>query len=184
MDSPMTSMDSALPAGRQARDELYVRIAAEFGAPLRRLTRAYELDEELRRDLFQDIQVELWNSLAKFEGACSLRTWAFRVAHNVGAKHILRQTRRRARHHVSLEEAADLPSIADEASRAEKHSLLDATLDLIHRLRAPDRQIMLLYLEDLDAQAIGEVVGLTPGNVATKIHRIKQLLSTMQRSQP
>jgi RNA polymerase sigma-70 factor (ECF subfamily) len=37
--------------------------------------------------------------------------------------------------------------------------------------------VILSYLEGLDAASIGEITGLAPGNVATKIHRIKNLLS-------
>jgi RNA polymerase sigma-70 factor (ECF subfamily) len=36
---------------------------------------------------------------------------------------------------------------------------------------------MLLYLEGMDAAEISEITGLSTRNVATKIHRIKQLLS-------
>ena len=48
---------------------------------------------------------------------------------------------------------------------------------LIHALGPPDQQVLLLYLEDLDAAAIGEVTGLSAGAVATKIHRIKAVLA-------
>jgi RNA polymerase sigma-70 factor (ECF subfamily) len=48
--------------------------------------------------------------------------------------------------------------------------------DLIYRLRPLDRQIILLYLEGEAAADIAEATGLTPTNVATKIHRIKTLL--------
>ena len=47
---------------------------------------------------------------------------------------------------------------------------------LIHQLKPMDRQVMLLYLEDLDASAIGDITDLSPVNVATKVHRIKQIL--------
>lgn len=161
----------------QKRKHLYSMVAAEFAAPLWRLARAYEVNRDLQRDLFQDIQSELWSSLSNFEGTCSLRTWVFRVAHNVGAKHILRQMRGRARHHVSIEEAGEIACDGDPAAEVDSQSALDATLRLIHQLRAIDRQIMLLYLEDLDAQSIADIIGLSPGNVATKIHRIKQVLS-------
>ena len=40
-----------------------------------------------------------------------------------------------------------------------------------------DKQVMVLYLEDLDAAEIGEVTGLSPGAVATKVHRIKALIA-------
>ncbi len=49
-------------------------------------------------------------------------------------------------------------------------------LRLIRRLKPLDRQIILLYLEGERAVSIAEVTGLSPGNVATKIHRIKRLL--------
>jgi DNA-directed RNA polymerase specialized sigma24 family protein len=48
---------------------------------------------------------------------------------------------------------------------------------LIRRLAPPDDQVMLLYLEDLDATSIGDIIGLSAGAVATRIHRIKILLS-------
>jgi len=36
---------------------------------------------------------------------------------------------------------------------------------------------MLLYLEDLDATAIGEITGVSPANVRKKIYRIKSILA-------
>jgi len=55
---------------------------------------------------------------------------------------------------------------------------LERLLALIHRLSPLDREVMLLYLEDLDAATIGEIAGLSARNVATKVHRIKALLAT------
>ena len=43
--------------------------------------------------------------------------------------------------------------------------------------RPLDRQIMLLYLEGLDAQSTSDIVGLSSGNVATKVHRLKKVLA-------
>jgi RNA polymerase sigma-70 factor (ECF subfamily) len=57
---------------------------------------------------------------------------------------------------------------------------MERLLGLIQRLRPLDRQVMLLYLEDIHARAIGEIVGLSAANVATKIHRVKKVQSTYQ----
>ena len=76
------------------RDTQYVQTAAEFGEALVRLARVYESDPDLRRDLLQDIHFELWRSLARFAGQCSLRTWVYRVAHNVAISRSLRRRRR------------------------------------------------------------------------------------------
>lgn len=54
---------------------------------------------------------------------------------------------------------------------------------LIRRLAPLDSQIMLLYLEDLDAAEIAAITGLRPGNVATKVHRIKRLLTRFYHSE-
>ena len=58
---------------------------------------------------------------------------------------------------------------------------MERLLALIHRLKPLDRQLMLLYLEDLDAVSIGEIVGISSGNVATKLHRIRKILTQQFR---
>jgi DNA-directed RNA polymerase specialized sigma24 family protein len=55
-------------------------------------------------------------------------------------------------------------------------ALTERLLKLIHRLRPLDRQLMLLYLEDIDASSIGEIVGISTNNVRVQIHRIKKIL--------
>jgi RNA polymerase sigma-70 factor (ECF subfamily) len=77
---------------------------------------------------------------------------------------------------VGLEEldtAADGP---DSLQAMAEHQALARLTDLIRRLLPIDRQVILSYLEGMDAEAISEVTGLSPSNVATKIHRIKQIL--------
>ncbi|HEY7807708.1 MAG TPA: sigma-70 region 4 domain-containing protein, partial [Croceibacterium sp.] len=56
-------------------------------------------------------------------------------------------------------------------------------LATIHRLKPADRQVMLLYLEDLTAAEIGEVTGLSAGAVAVRIHRLKALLADAHGSE-
>lgn len=131
----------------------------------------------------------LWRSLVAFDGRCALRTWVYRVAHNVAASHALRD-RRHGRALVSLEalEAREYgPPVGDVALAAPPDEHMAEQLDaerqrarlaaLVAQLAAPDRQLVLLYLEGLDAATIGEVTGLSPGNVATKVHRIKRVLA-------
>ena len=160
-------------AGREQR---YAEAAAAFGPALERLARAYERDPDKRRDLLQEIHVALWRSLARFDGRCSMRTWVYRVAHNTATSKVLRpQTN--APSIVALDDS--LESIAAAASEEEvldRRRALERLHGLINRLRPLDRQVMLLYLEQLDAASIAEITGLSAANVATKVRRIKQLL--------
>lgn len=139
-----------------------------------RLARGYEADLERRRDLLQDIHLDLWRSLELFDGRCALRTWVYRIAHNVAASHIVRQRRFAARL-VDLDDLDAEPVAVEEAAQADRDAAQNL-LGLIHRLRPVDRQIILLYLEGETAAEIAEVTGLSPSNIATKIHRIKKLL--------
>lgn len=140
---------------------------------IRRLGCGYEADPALRRDLLQDIHLELWRSFELFDGRCALRTWVYRVAHNVAASHIVRR-RRSAGRLVELEALDTEPVCAD--GQADSRHAAQRLLGLIHQLRAADRQIILLYLEGETAAEIAQVTGLSPSNIATKIHRIKKLL--------
>jgi hypothetical protein len=107
----------------QSQDDLYQQATAEFSDALDRLVRAYELDPDKRRDLLQDIHLALWRSFDKFEARCSLRTWVYRVAHNIAASHVIRQRRMHQRS-LSLEE---IESLAGEQvySRRNGHERLD-----------------------------------------------------------
>lgn len=164
-----------MDTGGNDQDERYRRVAAEFAPALERLARAVEADAAERRDLLQDIHFALWRSLKGFDGRCSLRSWVYRVAHNTAASHVM--ARRRVPKGVSIEEL----ELEDEAAGPEQiagdHQALERVTAMIRALKPPDAQIMLLYLEDLDAVAIGEIAGLMPGTVAVKIHRIKALLA-------
>lgn len=160
-----------------AQDDLYQQAFTSFGAAVDRLARSYEADGEKRRDLLQDIHFAIWRSLATFRQQCSLRTWVFRIAHNVAASHVLKHRRANARALMSLEEVETLPIADDAAASVERRITLGQLYDIIQQLHAIDREVMLLYLEGLGAGAIAEVTGISPGNVATKIHRVKKLLS-------
>jgi RNA polymerase sigma-70 factor, ECF subfamily len=157
------------------QDALYERAAAEFGGAVSRLASAYDADPDRRADLRQEIHIALWRSFAGFHGRCSLRTWVYRVAHNVAASHVLNHRRIRARNLVSLESLDEEP--IDRAPDAPRQLALDRLLALIRRLKPLDRQVISLYLEGEDAATIGEITGLSPGNIAVKVHRIKALLS-------
>lgn len=160
---------------RGGQDALYAEASAANAAAIRRLARGYEADPDRQRDLLQEIYMELWVSLGSFDGRCSLRTWVYRIAHNVGASHAVRDRRQTSRL-VDLETLeARISSLDGEAEVEQKFSAA-ILLDLIRGLKPLDRQVIMLYLEGEAAVSIAEVTGITAGNVATKIHRIKRLL--------
>jgi RNA polymerase sigma-70 factor (ECF subfamily) len=168
-----------MDAQRALQDERYRECRETYAPALERLARAYEADRHLRADLLQDIHLELWRSFALYDGACSLRTWTYRVAHNVGASHILRRRRLRAQAFDSLETILTLAGPEDVERDAGERSDLARLTATIQRLKPVDRQVTTLYLEGLSASEIGEITGLSARHVATRIHRLKSLLSRL-----
>jgi RNA polymerase sigma-70 factor (ECF subfamily) len=166
--------------GQQSQDDLYRDAAEKFGASLDRLARAYELDPDRRRDLSQDIHFQLWRSFQRYDARCSLRTWTYRVAHNVATSYVMRE-RRKFSALVSLEELEMLPDTAQGHLAANQRINLERLSALIQQLKPLDRQVIVSYLEDMDAASIGEITGLSPANVAMRIHRTKKVLSKMFR---
>jgi len=129
-----------VPVEDVSQDFLYEQAADTYGSALDRLARAYELDPDTRRDLLQDIHLQLWRSFASFDQRCSLRTWVYRVAHNVATGHVIRRSRVRNK----------LVSIEDiEAMAASDHELAASQAQALERLSK-----LILHLKPLDRQII------------------------------
>jgi len=159
------------------RDDLYEEAFRTHGSALDRLARAYEAEPEARRDLLQEIHFALWRSFETYDARCTMRTWVYRVAHNVAASHVAHDRRAKSNQLVSIE-AVDVPDLRDDAEAlADRHMALERLLALIRDLKPLDRQVVLLFLEGLDASGIADVTGISAGYVATKIHRIKNVLT-------
>lgn len=156
-------------------DELYKTAVEQWGASLERLATAYEADREKRRDLSQNIHFHLWQSFHRYEGRCSLRTWTYRIAHHVAASHVIRE-RRIFSSLVSLEHIAALSDRDQGQIALEQHLHLTKLFILIRQLKPLDRQVIVCWLEGIDAESIGDITGLSPANVAVRVSRVKKLL--------
>jgi RNA polymerase sigma-70 factor (ECF subfamily) len=159
-----------------AADALFESVAQEYAAPLARLARAHEADPALQQDLLQEIYIALWRSFPAFQNRCSLRTWVYRVAHNVAATHVLRAKRRRTSQLVNLDDVEIADDSADFGACLDEARALARVSELIQKLKPIDRQVIILHLEGLSRDDIAEIAGLSFSNVAIKIHRIKLLL--------
>jgi RNA polymerase sigma-70 factor, ECF subfamily len=152
---------------------------------LNRLARAYEADASTIDDLLQEIHLAIWRSFAGYDGRCSVRTWVYRIAHNTAASHVLKRTRLSRRVLVTLDEIGPLPDPQPLGSEiVARHQAIDRVFAMIHQLDPFDRQIIVAYLEELETAAIGEMTGLSPGAVATKIYRIKNILARRFQQEP
>jgi RNA polymerase sigma-70 factor (ECF subfamily) len=141
---------------------------------VQKVASVYARGAEDRRDLAQEIGVQLWRAFATYdERRAKFGTWLYRIALNVAISH-LRRTGGEAGRFEPLDEG-HLDTIAGEPA-AEPDERLAALYAFIGGLDALNRALILLYLEDRSHAEIAEVLGISATNVATKINRIKQRL--------
>jgi len=140
----------------------------------RRLTaiaRSYAAEDD-RQDLYQEMLLQIWQSLARFEGRSVLDTWIYRVALNTAISY-RRKTAVRTRRVKVL---SDVPEPQPAGSRNQGGPVRELQLldEFIGTLNKVDRAVFLLYLEDIGAKQMSEITGLTENNIGVKISRIKK----------
>ncbi|SRR5581483_3870872 len=132
----------------------------------------YARDPEDRRDLTQEICVQLWRSFPTFdEKRARFSTWMYRVALNVA----ISQMRRSSRQEDALDRQ-QLETLSGAEGIVEQDERMEALYTFINQLDRLNRALILLYLEDRSYEEIAEILGISVTNVATKISRIKQKL--------
>lgn len=137
-----------------------------------KVARAYCQDAEDRKDLIQEICLQLWLAFGRYDPQYKLSTWVYRVALNVAIS-AYRKGRRRAALHPPLPDGLllELPDTQDPP-----HPELERLHALIQSLRELDRAVLLLSLDGHPQQEIADVLGISPTHVSTKLARIRQHL--------
>lgn len=127
-----------------------------------------------RKDLAQEIIIQLWKAFPKYDPSFKASTWVYRIALNVAISYHRRLIRRK-------ESPTDLNLVSFLPDRPVEDPRLNMVYELIYQLDHLNKAIILLYLEDYNYKEIAAVVGLTETNVASKINRIKKKLKKMAR---
>ena len=121
-------------------------------------------------ELYQDVLINLWKGFPAFEGRSSVRTWVWRVSLNT----CITWQRKSRKKRLPLELSVDLYNDTDSDTRQIK-----MLHNRISQLGPFDRAIVLLWLENMTYEEIGEIVGISAKNVSVRLFRIKEQLRQM-----
>jgi RNA polymerase sigma-70 factor (ECF subfamily) len=157
------------PAGA-AMKERFARIVRVFGPAISRTARSYAKTLAERQDLEQDIALAIWRALPSFRGDCSERAFVLRIAHNQSLSFITR--RRSGLGTTPLEHDARDPS-PDPEVLVGLSERMRAVFRAIHALPFGQRQVLVLTLEGLAHEEIGDVLGISVNNVAVRVNRAR-----------
>ena len=120
-------------------------------------------------DLHQEILLRLWQGYDGFEGRSDIKTWIYRVALNYCIN--FRDKRRREQTRRMTVRGSD-----SSDSDLEKRMQIKQLYQRINKLGLVDRSVILLWLEGLSYEEIGEILGISVKNVSFKLVRIKERL--------
>lgn len=138
-----------------------------------KVANAYCKDPEDRKDLVQEIIIQLLHSFEKYDTQYKLSTWMYRIALNVAISFFRKE---RTRRQTVLPINGNIIEIAEENFSQEKEEGLSLLQQFINELKELDKALMILYLEENSYKEIAEILGITETNVASKISRIKEKL--------
>lgn len=131
----------------------------------------YARGEEDRRDLAQEILLQVWRSFGGYDASRPFATWMYRVALNVGLSHARRQRERPQ----PLDEAL-IDTLAGGTPIDEPDERLGQLAKAIGMLEPLDRALILLYLDEQPYAEIAAVLGIGESNVGTRLARLRQRL--------
>ena len=131
----------------------------------------FSQDADEVNDLFQEVLVNIWKGFNSFEHRSDIKTWIYRIALNTCIS-IDRKKKRAATARVSM----DINLFED---RDEDTKQVDMLHKRISKLQPFDRAIVLLWLENLPYEEIGQIVGISTKNVSVRLFRIREQLKQM-----
>lgn len=137
---------------------------------LYKVAKSYCQNTEDRKDLIQEIILQLWKSFDNYNEQYKHSTWIYRISLNVAISFYRKENRRQQ---ISNSITTDIFDFTDTEIADEKESNLGLLNQIISKLNDLDKALMLLYLEEKKYEEISEIIGITETNVATKISRIK-----------
>lgn len=134
---------------------------------------AYCFEPEDRKDLVQEICLQLWKAFPNFDSSVVLSTWTYRIALNVSISFLRKEISWKRRTELYRQEYDLL-----EWSSPVLEERLEQLYRIIDQLKPIDKALIILSLERCKNIEIGDVMGMSATNVSTKLHRIREQLKS------
>src|SRR6266404_7061833 len=135
---------TAMPDSEAARMH-FERLLGQQDVIIRKIAFGYARTESERRDLAQEIALQLWRAYPRYSPERTFSTWMYRIALNVAIS-FLRSATRTHRQTVSLE-TTDL-DVPDETATPQSDERVAELQRVIAGLEPLNRALLLLFLDE------------------------------------
>lgn len=149
----------------------FIQIIQQHSKIIYKVCCLYCKDAETKKDLFQEIVLQVWKGFPQFRGDSSITTWMYRIALNTAISNYRKESKRPYKAPLD-HEVFELP----DPAQLPDHEPMQILYKAIEHLTKVEKAIILLYLEEKTYEEIAFVIGITRTNVGVKITRIKTKL--------
>lgn len=156
------------------KENIFLSILENYKGIIYKVANSYCHNKSDQDDLVQEITIQIWQSIDKFNDDYKWATWIYRIALNTSIS-FYRKHKNLKDKTVNLNPVIEIPNTHDEQPDNENFILLRR---FIRELKEIDRALIILHLDGLSSQEIADVIATTQTNVTTRIHRIKNKLKT------
>jgi RNA polymerase sigma-70 factor, ECF subfamily len=171
---------------RQGDPEAFARLVSLHEGMVFGLAARLLGDPEEARDLSQDVFLQVYRMLPRFEGRSRLRTWIYRIVVNQCRNRQRWWRRRRRDRSLGLDELTprdEARLVAQEAPREGPYEQVarcekaGQVQEALMQLSFDHRAILLLReVEELSCEEIGRALGLPEGTVKSRLSRAREAL--------
>ena len=131
----------------------------------------FSKDRDEVADLYQETLINLWKGLPQLKDGGNVKGWVYRVALNTC---ISLGRKKKSKPTVKL--TMDVDPFDSSDSRITQVDMLHKR---ISKLQPFDRAIVLLWLENISYEELGQILGITTPNVSVRLVRIREQLKKM-----
>lgn len=154
--------------------QYFQKIIGQHKGILYKVSHAYCPNEDDRQDLIQEMMIQVWQSIPRYNNQFKISTWLYRISLNVAISFYRKNITRSNKYTMLNEQTAQIPT-EEKITEERQLNLLE---QFINELKEIDKALMILYLEDKSHAEIAEILGMSISNVGTKIVRIREKLKT------
>ena len=151
------------------QEDYFTRLVREHKSTIYSVCYMFSQDEDEVNDLFQETLINMWKGIETFREESKISTWIYRVALNT----CLLQERKKKREVPKVPLTMDVNFFEDNDAKSTQVRQLHQR---IGKLGLVDRALVMLWLEGMSYDEIGDVMGISAKNVGVKLFRIKEQL--------
>jgi RNA polymerase sigma factor (sigma-70 family) len=156
-------------------EEQFMTMLRDHKKLIYKVCHSYTTNKDDFKDLEQEILIQLWGALPRYDAAYKLTTWMYRIALNTAIS-FYRKEKRKPRHTLLDGQILELLTDTTSEGDAELEHQIQRLHSFIEKLGEVNKALMILYLEGNSYKEMAEILGISETNIATKINRIKILL--------